>query len=120
MRFNGGDLFLEFLELTAFATEFFFDGGVGFEVSNLRQVGKANTWSELDVAGVLLLLADGVEQRGLSSPVVANDADSIAVVDFEVDVAQHIHGAKGAIHGFDVDEFSNHVPSSVLRADVPS
>jgi len=37
-----------------------------------------------------------------------------------VDVLKHIDGAKGAVHGFDVDEFSNHVPSSVLRADVPS
>ena len=86
LRFDGGDFFLEFLKLTTLPTEFFLDGGVGFQVPNLSQVCEADSRSELDVTGVLLLLADGVEEGGFSSPVVANDANTVSVVDLDVDI----------------------------------
>ena len=108
LGFNGGDFFLEFLKLTAFAAEFFFDGRIRFKVTNLRQVGEANARGKLDITGVLLLLADGVEQGGFPRTVVANDADAVPVVDLDVDVAQHVHGAKGAVNRFHVDEFACH------------
>ena len=113
LGFNGGDLFLEFLKLTAFAAEFFFDGRIRFEVPNLRQVSEANTGSKLNVAGVLLLLADGVEQGCFPRTVVANDADAVAVVHLDVDVTKHIHGAKGAVNRFHVDEFACHEGPSI-------
>ncbi len=105
---NSRNFFFQFLELASLSAKLVFDGGIRFKVPNLCEVGKPNAGSKLDVAGVVLLLADGVEQRGLSSAVVADDADAIAVVHLDVDVLQHVHGTKGAVDRFDVDEFTSH------------
>ena len=113
MCFYGRNFVFQFLELTALPTEFLFDGGGRFQVPNLREVGQANAGSELDVTRVLLLLADGVEERGFSRSVVADDADAVAVVDLDVDVLQHVHGTKGAVHRFYVDEFTCHGAPSI-------
>ena len=119
LGFNGSDFVLQFLELTTFATEFFFDGRVRFKVPNLRQVGEANARGKLHVARVLLLLADGVEQRGFTRTVVADDADTVAVVDLEVDVLKHIDGTKRAVHRFHVDEFPSHGFPSLFNGRRP-
>ena len=113
LRFDGGDFFLELLELSTFATQLVLDARIRFEVANLREVGKTNAGCELDVPRVLLLLADGVEQGGFSGTVVANDANAVAVVDLDIDVLQHVHGTKGAVHRFHVDEFASHVGPSI-------
>ena len=109
LGFNGGDLLFQLFELTAFATEFFLDGRIRFQVPNLCQVGETNARGEFHVARVLLLLADGVQERGFSRTVVADDADTVAVVHLEVDVLKHVHGTKGAVNRFHVDEFPCHV-----------
>ena len=113
LGFDGGDFLLEFLKLPPFAAEFFFDGGIGFKVPDLREVGQSDTGGELHVARVLLLLADGVQEGGFPCTVVTDDADAVAIVHLEVDVLQHIDGTEGAVNGLDVDEFTCHEgPSS--------
>ena len=109
LGFNGGDFVLEVLELTPLATEFFFDGGFRFKVSNLGEVCETNARGEFHIARVLFLLADGVQQGGLARTVMAYNANAVTVVDLDIDVLKHVHGTKGAVDRFHVDEFPCHV-----------
>ena len=109
LGFDGGDFILEFLELTAFTTEFFLDGRVRFKVSNLGEVSEANARGKFHVARVLLLLADGVQERGFARTVVTDDTDTVAIVHLEVDVLKHVHCTKGTVNRLHVDEFTCHV-----------
>ena len=108
MRFDSSDFILQFLKLTAFPTQFFLDGGIGFKITNLSEVGDTDSGSELDVARVLLLFTDGVEQRGLSCTVVADNSNAVSVVDLEVDVAKNVNGTERTVDVLDVDEFASH------------
>ena len=59
--FNRRNFFFQFLKLASFAAQFFFNGGVRFKVSNLCQICQPNTGGKINVACILLLLANGVE-----------------------------------------------------------
>ena len=113
LRFDGSNFFFELLKLATFATQLVLNARIRLEIANLREVGEANAGCELDVPRVLLLLADGVEKGRFSGAVVTDNADAVAVVDLDVDVLQHVHGTKGAVHRFHVDEFASHVGPSI-------
>ena len=115
--FDLRDLLLELHELTALATEFLFDRLAILEVPDLCEIGHPQARGEIDVTNVLTLFADGVQQGGLPSTVVAHDADAVPIHDRESDVLQHIHGTEGAIHAIHGDEFTCHRSHPVARVD---
>ena len=115
LRLDGGDLLLEFLELPSLSGQFLFDGSVAFEVPDLGQVSDTEPGGEVNISDVLLLVGNGVEQRGFPCTVVADNADALAVVDDEVDVLEDVHWTEGAVHAFDGDELTSHGPPHTVR-----
>ena len=88
-------------------------GGLGIACGPLREEADARAGGDRYPAGVRLYGApDDAEQRALTSPVAANDADAVARCDPEGDLEQHRFMPERDAGGLNVDQVARrHRPS---------
>ena len=106
---NRGNFFLQFLELASLSAQFFLNGRIRIDVSDLREVRDANARSIVDITDVLRLFTDRVEECCFPCSIVTDNTDAVTVLDKEVNVDQYINWTKTSVDPFDVDELACHV-----------